>query len=211
MLAGSILLRPLRYFIALEQTKGRWIGDAMEGSVMADLKGSHDGKAVMEMTPLGHNPIISVAPGLSNVTITDCVLHYTTPTSLYVWCVSAGQLPDLRKAMCVKSGQNPNPYNACVQIIDFGAFTAHVIRNGTIGALIADKAFSRATIRPVEYGEIRKTTSRERLPTPGPFLKDKDFAFQREYRMVLEPRGDMGDAVVVHFPDAQRFLRRVDL
>lgn len=209
MLGGTVLMRPLRHFIKLEATAGRWIGDAMESGVLANIKGLHTAQSVSEMTPVGFSPIIGGHSVESYME--DCIIHFKAPDDFYIWSSSVGNLKDLKSVMCIKSERNPKPYEACIEILDLEAFTRHVHATGVIGPTTFSGAFSECQLAQVSYQEVTKVPGTGRLPSPGPFIKSKDFEFQREHRFAAKPRGNLTDQIIVHFPRPAQFLRQITI
>lgn len=210
MMAGSILMRPLRYFRDIEAKMGTWIGDGLENSVEITLSRTHgltydEAKSVM---PPGYSFDDTGFP----LNITEGVRFiYESGDEKFVFCISVGDFGHLREAMCVRSERNPQPYDACVEIMYVKSFFQHIVNTGMIGQARFLDVFEPPGLGKVRYEDVSRSVASLPLAEPDPFRKRRQFQFQSESRLVATPRTVLTDAVKVTFKDAGLFIREKEV
>ncbi len=196
---GSIQFRKLSYYRNLEK---KWIGDPMEGRVNVfidrmesaklepnDPSGMHViGRSVGRLSGL-----IAVPTGVSSNAIIQNVGFDLRCKDVFIWCASLGPLSLLRETWAKYSDagyDNATPLG----INDIKDLFNYLVEDGSIeidgSAKKFKDIFQYVHMGIVQYKERSGLYGVVDLNSASPFIKEKEFSWQREFRIILTPYRD---------------------
>jgi hypothetical protein len=196
---GTLMISSLQYIRDLEGHNGAWIGDRLEGATELSApdsfvltEGSNE-LQIANQANMGNGMFKTFANASSGGMIDLSGTRFISVTpQLYIYSFSEGDLEELRVAMCVDS---PEPYDACLRLLSPWNLLKAVIDLGEVVELnaLAKDVFWGGAIDRVNYGPVSKNILDGASITPSPFLKDVNFAKQREHRIIFEPKNTIAE------------------
>ncbi|MFV3129196.1 hypothetical protein [Niveispirillum sp. KHB5.9] len=213
--SGSVQIRKLSYYRSLER---KWIGDPMEGKANAFIDRIHSadlapnapgGMHVFGRKPGGNSGMLAIPAGGNDDILLKNVRFESLMPDVFIWCASLGPLPLLRQMW--------NKYSE-VQYVDSIALGVESIRNLSealvkVGLVDVDgdkrvfsEIFHRMSGGIVNYRTISGKYEEVDIGSVSPFVKDKSFSWQREFRLIFVPyRNDLPNTIKIEIGNNKIF------
>lgn len=191
--AGIVQIGSLSHYRELEGTD-QWIADQLEGRVTIEpgnLKISENGDSLTPILPHSLKNLVRVESG-GEIHIAAGVKITIEHPDAYIFSSSIGDLAELTATMCRDSEEK---YDACIRIRHIEHLAHRLFFRGKILDAKETKmshCFSEFQCSKVTYDFLSRTVELGQAPEASPFLKDKKFARQCEFRIAFWPRRPMG-------------------
>jgi hypothetical protein len=189
LIGGRVKIASLSHYRNME-SNDQWIADNLEGSVLiapGEMVITENENRLQHLLPPSLANKHARASNGGKIIVTPGVKITVQHPDVFIFSASFGDLTELTKVMC---RQTAEAYDACIRITDLQHFAHRLLYRGRVQELHNKKVadlFSRFECSEVKYDILARGPDEGQAPEASPFLKDVQFADQKELRIALFP------------------------